>query len=156
MKNTPADAGFFMPAEWEEHEGTWLHWPNNSTYQFHQMRIELSWFAMAKALHEHEKVHIAVWDERQQEELNKRLSDFGFDMSTIDLQVIPTQDVWARDYGGIFLRNDKGELAVTSWNFNGYGQRFTFDIDRLVASRVAEKLFLPLYTAQIALEGGGI
>jgi len=156
MTNTPADDGFIMPAEWEEHEGTWLHWPNNSTYQFHQMRIELSWFAMTKALHEHEMVHIAVWDKYQQEELYKRLSGFGFDMSNIDLQVIPTQDVWARDYGGIFLKNDGGELAVTSWNFNGYGRRFTYDIDGHVASRVAEKLSLPLYTAPITLEGGGI
>jgi agmatine/peptidylarginine deiminase len=20
---------FYMPAEWEQHEGTWLQWPNN-------------------------------------------------------------------------------------------------------------------------------
>src|SRR3984885_10698720 len=28
---TPAQEAFFMPAEWERHEATWLGWPHNST-----------------------------------------------------------------------------------------------------------------------------
>src|ERR1017187_10987952 len=28
---TPQTLGFSMPAEWEEHEATWLAWPHNPT-----------------------------------------------------------------------------------------------------------------------------
>src|SRR5437588_11668910 len=28
---SPASLGFFMPAEWERHEATWLGWPHNPT-----------------------------------------------------------------------------------------------------------------------------
>src|ERR1035437_10314518 len=28
---TPHALGFSMPAEWEDHEATWLAWPNNLT-----------------------------------------------------------------------------------------------------------------------------
>jgi hypothetical protein len=27
-KSTPAKAGYFMPAEWERHEATWISWPH--------------------------------------------------------------------------------------------------------------------------------
>jgi agmatine/peptidylarginine deiminase len=27
MKKAPAEAGFYMPTEWEKHEGTWLIMP---------------------------------------------------------------------------------------------------------------------------------
>lgn len=30
-KQTPAQRGFSMPAEWEPHEATWLSWPQNAT-----------------------------------------------------------------------------------------------------------------------------
>src|SRR5256885_8859231 len=29
--SSPAALGFSMPAEWEEHEATWLGWPHNAT-----------------------------------------------------------------------------------------------------------------------------
>ena len=49
-----------MPAEWEEHEGTWLQWPHDNTFPDHQMRLEHIWLAMARSLHEHEVVHAVL------------------------------------------------------------------------------------------------
>ena len=28
-EETPGELGFSMPAEWEQHEATWLGWPHN-------------------------------------------------------------------------------------------------------------------------------
>ena len=67
MRNTPAQAGFHMPAEWEKHEGTWLQWPHDDTHEGSQMRLEHVWLAMTEALHQHEVVHIVVPDERRQD-----------------------------------------------------------------------------------------
>jgi agmatine deiminase len=156
MRHIPAQAGFHMPAEWEEHEGTWLQWPHDDTHTGNQVRLEHIWLMMTEALHEHEIVHIVVPDERRLEHVNRQIAYYGLSQSSIDLHVFPTNDVWARDSGPIFLVNDNGDLAATDWNFNGWGKRYAFDKDRKVPAGIAEMLSVPLFTAPITLEGGGI
>ena len=108
------------------------------------------------ALHEHETVHIIVPDDHRREHLHHQLTYYGLNESAIDVHVIPNDDVWVRDCGPIFLKNNHGELAVTTWNFNGWGERYPYKKDRLVPSEVAKALSLPLFTAPITLEGGAI
>ena len=153
---TPRALGYVMPAEWEPHEGTWLQWPHDDTYEGHQMHLEHLWLAMTEALHEHEIVHIIVPDERRAEHLHHQVAFYGFDESHIDIQMIATDDVWVRDNGPIFIKNERGELAVTEWNFNGWGERYSFEKDRMVPKKVAENLAMRLFKAPITLEGGGI
>ena len=156
MTNTPIEAGFYMPAEWEEHEGTWLQWPHDNTFPDHQMRLEHIWLAMTRALHEHETVHIAAPDERIREHVQRQIAYYGFNEGSIEVHVVPTNDVWARDSGPIFLVNNRGELVATDWNFNGWGERYPHDLDKMVPAGIAGLLSVPLFTAPITLEGGGI
>jgi agmatine deiminase len=120
------------------------------------MPLEHLWLAMTRALHEHEAVHIVVPDERRREHVYQQTAYYGFDQGNIDICVLPTNDMWARDSGPIFLVNDQGELAATDWNFNGWGERYPHDLDRGVPAGVASLLDIPLLTAPITLEGGGI
>lgn len=145
-----------MPAEWEPHEGTWLQWPHDDTYEGHQLELEHIWLMMAEALHQHEVVHIAVQDERRAEHLQHQVVYYGFDENNIDIEIIPTDDVWVRDNGPIFVKNEQGELAITDWNFNGWGERYSYEIDRVVPAKVAARIALPLYKAPITIEGGAI
>jgi agmatine deiminase len=156
MGKTPLQNGFHMPAEWEKHEGTWLQWPHEDRYKGYQMRLETVWLAMTEALHRHEVVHITVIDERRKEHLITQFEFYGFDLKNIDVHILPTDDVWARDNGPIFLINDKQELAITDWNFNGWGGRIPSEKDSAVPKRIAELLSIPYYKAPIVLEGGGI
>lgn len=153
---TPRQAGFYAPAEWARHEGTWLQWPHDETNPGEQMRLESIWLQMTEALHRHEIVHIVVTDEPHGEHLQHLVGYYGFDERQIDIRVIPIDDVWSRDNGPIFLMNERGELAVTAWNFNGWGDRFPHEKDREVPAAVAGLLDLPLFTAPITLEGGGV
>jgi agmatine deiminase len=155
-QNTPRNQGFYMPAEWEPHEGTWLQWPHDAAFPDEQIRLESLWLAMTAELHQHEVVHIVATDERRAEHIQHQVRYYGWDESCIDIHVIPTDDVWARDNGPIFLVNENGELAVTAWNFNGWGERYSFGKDRLVPAAVANRLSIPLFTAPITLEGGGL
>jgi agmatine deiminase len=155
-KNKPQALGYYMPAEWEHHEGTWLQWPHEGPFPDQQIRLESLWLAMTEVLHQHEVVHIVVTDERGGEHLQNQVKYFGWDEKNIDIHVIPTNDVWARDNGPIFLVNDRGELAITAWNFNGWGERYPFQMDKLVPEKLSKTLSLPLFTAPITLEGGAI
>ena len=148
---TPNALGYRMPAEWEAHEGTWLIWPHDDTHEGSQLRLEHLWLKMTMDLHIHETVHIIVTDLRRQEHLHSQLKYYGLDERKIDVHVIPNDDVWVRDCGPIFLVNQHGELAVTSWNFNGWGERYPFQNDRLVSAAVAKALSQPVFTAPITL-----
>jgi agmatine deiminase len=152
----PSSLGYRMPAEWEPHEGTWLIWPHNDTHGDSQLHLEHLWLEMTMALCEHETVHIIVPDERRREHLNHQLTYYGLNDSNLDIRIISNDDVWVRDCGPIFLMNELGELSITAWNFNGWGERYPYLKDRLVPEKTAEALSLPLFTAPITLEGGAI
>jgi agmatine deiminase len=157
MENdTPRTLGYRMPAEWEPHEGTWLIWPHEDTHEDSQLHLEHLWLEMTRVLQNYEVVHIVVPDDLRREHLDHQLNFFGLEDINIDIHVIPNDDVWVRDCGPIFLVNEGGDLAVTSWNFNGWGERYPFQKDRLVSEYVAENLEFPIFTAPITLEGGGI
>jgi len=153
---TPNTLGYHMPAEWEPHEGTWLIWPHNDTHADSQRHLEHLWLEMTIALYEHETVHIVVTDERRREHLQRQVRYYDLSESNLDIHIIPNDDVWARDCGPIFLVNASGELSITAWNFNGWGERYPYQKDRFVPAGVAEALSLPLFNAPITLEGGAL
>jgi len=156
VQKKPSSQGFYMPAEWESHEGTWLQWPHDGPFPDEKLRLESLWLQMTDALQRHENVHIIVEDERQGKHIQHLVLYYGWEESRFDIHIIPTNDVWVRDNGPIYLVNESGELAITEWNFNGWGCRYLFEKDRLVPTAVAQALSLPLYTAPITLEGGGL
>src|SRR5262245_17507875 len=44
------------------------------------------------------------------------------DFKQIDFIQLPTDRVWTRDSGPIFLTNDRGKIAVTDWKFNAWAK----------------------------------
>lgn len=157
MNNTILNASdFYMPAEWEKHEGTWLQWPNDTNDPHHQLKLESTWLKMVIALHEHETVHIIVEDKPQYEHVEQQLIYFGVDLKYIDLHIIPTNDVWARDNGPIFVVDGKGNIAITNWMFNGWGNRFDHDMDNEVPAKIGEDLSIPIFSPPMVLEGGAV
>lgn len=154
--DTPKASGFRMPAEWEPHEGTWLIWPHEDTHQDSQLHLEHLWLEMTWVLQEGEKVFIIQPDQRRLDHLQHQLNHYGIPEKNIEHYIFPNDDVWVRDCGPIFLVDERDNLAVTTWNFNGWGERYPYQKDRLVPERVAQELDLKLFNAPITLEGGGI
>ncbi len=118
---TPKELGYRMPAEWEPHEGTWLIWPHNDTHEDSQLHLEHLWLEMTRVLQQFEMVHIIVPDQVRREHLDHQIKFYGLSEKNLDIKIIPNDDVWVRDCGPIFLVNDQGGLAVSAWNFNGWG-----------------------------------
>ncbi|NOQ40345.1 MAG: agmatine deiminase family protein, partial [Anaerolineales bacterium] len=153
-KNNPLD--FHMPAEWEIHEGTWLQWPQDKVYQGYELKLERIWLNMVEVLHDHENVHLIVNGKQQRDHIVDQLEYHRIGLSNIDFQIIPTNDVWARDNGPIFVINDEGDTAITDWTFNGWGGRFPYDLDDKVPGQIADKKNLPLFKISMVLEGGAV
>ena len=152
----PREQGFYMPAEWERHEGTWLQWPHDKTDHIHQLKLERVWLMMVEVLHAHEKVHLVVWDEEHRDHVASQLKYFGIGLDNIDFYIMPTDDFWARDNGPIFVVNQNGEPAITNWIFNGWGDRFAYKLDNQVPGIIGEEISVPVFSPSLVLEGGAV
>jgi agmatine deiminase len=152
--SNPAD--FHMPAEWEPHKGTWLQWPQDKVYKGYELKLERIWLQMVDALHVHENVHIIVSDERQRDHIANLIMYHDIGLKNAYFYIIPTNDVWARDNGPIFVVNDDGDVAITDWTFNGWGNRFPFYLDDKVPSEIGKKMDLPVFKVPMVLEAGGV
>jgi agmatine deiminase len=156
MRNVAIDSEYYMPAEWEPHEGTWLQWPRNKVEPGYELKQEHTWLKMVAALYQHETVHIITCDERQRDHVGYQLDYFGIGLKGVDLFIIPVDDIWARDNGPIFVVNDRNELVITNWTFNGWGGRFDYELDNEVPVIIGSELELPVVDAPLVLEGGAV
>ncbi len=147
---------FYMPAEWEPHEGTWLQWPQDMVYKRYELKLERIWLSMVEALHEHENVHLIVNGKRQRDHVAEQLLYHDIGLKNVDFYSIPTNDVWARDNGPIYVINGAGEVAITDWGFNGWGDRFPYDLDDQVPALIGEQVGIPVFKAPMVLEGGAV
>ena len=72
---------------------------------------------------------------------------------------IDTDDSWIRDFGPIFVVNDKTRaLACHDFHFNSWGAKYEAvrPNDDVVPQHIANKLALPLWVHDFVLEGGSI
>jgi len=147
---------FYMPAEWEPHEGTWFQWPQDKVYQGYELKLERIWLNMVEALQDQENVHIIVSDERQRDHVAGQIRYHNIGLKNVDFYIIPTNDVWVRDNGPIFVVNNDGETAITDWTFNGWGDRFPYDLDDKVPTAIGEQLDIQIFKPPMVLEAGAV
>lgn len=150
---------YCMPAEWAEHEGTWLQWPHNNTADKgggYREELDDIWVTLAKELHHGEIVHIVAYDEEEKQHITSKLEEADVNMDKIDFLIQPTDDIWIRDNGPIFVNDKDGSLVLTKWAFNGWGNRFAFKNDTQVSGAISKKFNIPMAEVDLCLEGGGI
>jgi agmatine deiminase len=169
---------YVMPSEEDPHEGTWLQWPHNYGWdKQHIQRYESIWIAMTQALHTGERVHIIVYNQRELRRVKNVLrTTSGLNMNQIDFWDYPTDDVWIRDNGPIFvypntenredddssnsnnkstkIKNDS--IVVENWMFNGWGDKADWWYDDYIPIDVARDLCLPRIDIDMVNEGGSI
>lgn len=157
---TLTQLGYRMPAEWEPHAGTWISWPKKlETWPGKFEPIPPIWARMVRELAEGETVNILVDDKNQEAHVKRVLKEHKADASSVRLHLIKSNDVWARDYGPIFVVNDREQprhIAI-DWGYNSWGGKYPpFDADDQVPVHVGQHLNIPVVQGGIILEGGSI
>ena len=147
-----------MPAEWSPQEAVWLSWPCNrdSAPETHEV-LQAKFGEIAAAISRFETVRInaeGAWHKRIQQSINAQRGD----MKRVELHDHPTNDVWCRDHGPIFVKHrETGALALTDWQFNAWGGKFPpWNLDNEVPRRIGDTLELPRFESKMILEGGSI
>lgn len=120
QKETESMYKYTIVSEDAPHEGTWLAWPHRHTYgTAYRDSIEPVWVAMAAALSGGERVHIIAYDETEHRRIARKLEGSGADMAAIDFVAMPTDDVWIRDTGPVFVCDSSGRPWSTSPSTGG-------------------------------------
>jgi agmatine deiminase len=160
---TPRELGYRMPAEWERHNAIWLQWPcshpgaTDEKDRSYQMLMEKTWMLMAWEIHRQARLEILARDDRQRSHIFAAMNYYGFEMTRISIHVTRTVDVWHRDSGPVFVVDNNGGIAITDWNFNGWGSYPEWaEAEAHIPQTVADILTLPVFVAPMVSEGGAI
>ena len=156
MNVTPMQgAQLRWPAEWEEQEAVWISWPHRDDLWQGGLQELLGRYAdLAAAIATQAEVRInaaAPLHAGIEALLHRR------GVERFRLYDHPTNDVWCRDHGGIFVRREDGGLQVADWEFNAWGGKFApWNLDNGIPACMAGSLCLPKLASNMILEGGGI
>ena len=175
-----------MPAEWEPHQATWIAWPHNrSDWPGKFEAIPWVYAEIVRHLARSERVSILVNDEATEAKarevlvrttvLPQEAVDPGSPSGNIAFVQIPTNRVWTRDYGPIFVKREvkrkssKADqfpsVAATAWRFNAWAKYNDWKLDAPVSAELAERLGMPHWRpmfnvngkpTRVVLEGGSI
>jgi agmatine deiminase len=180
---TPAELGYYMPAEWRRHTATWLTWPKDpETWPGLVPQVEEIFLEMMAALAPNETVNLLVDDVPAEHTVRSRCAFSGAE--NIRFHQIPTVDSWIRDYGPNFIVPDKLQLVADSergplanredkqkfaghqpehrlayndWIFNAWGNKYEeLKRDDSIPARLESVLKVPRFEPGIVMEGGSI
>jgi agmatine deiminase len=155
-----------MPAEWERHEATWLAWPHNtSDWPGRFGPIPWVYAEIVRRIAPGERVELMVNSALHESKARRLLEKVGAPVEQVRFRRFPTNRVWTRDYGPIFVRAE-GALAIARFRFNAWAKYSDWRRDDRVPARAAKSLrarLVPVRTEvgggvkrDVVLEGGSI
>ncbi|NKB28605.1 MAG: agmatine deiminase family protein [Rhodobacteraceae bacterium] len=144
--------GYYVPPEEAPHQRSFMQWPVSRRVHPDRAFLDLAQQTIAdiaNAIAEFEPVTmLAAKDD--QPGARRQLSQ------AVDLWDIPTEDLWCRDAGPIFVVDGRGGLAISHIQFNGWGKKQVHTRDARIAGAVAQRLDLPLLPTGLKGEAGGV
>jgi agmatine deiminase len=182
--STPRSLGLRMPAEWAPHSATWIAWPHNSEdWPGKFQPIPWVYCDIVRRLTRVEDVHILVNNAAAEKRARNLLRRCAADLERIHFHHWPTDRVWLRDSGPIFLTSTSGApfkpssglsgreeeqfwqkrasaagnapaLAVTNWKFNAWAKYDNWHNDDQIPSHIGNLLSVPSWTPHIPMPDG--
>ena len=149
--SSPHELGFAMPPEWAAHAATWTSWPFGEALwegQLEAVRDEFA--ALVATVARYEPVVLNVRDEPTEQDAKRRLEAVDAPLANITFHRVPLNDVWFRDNGPLFVTNRDGQVALTDWDFNAWGEKYSpWDDDDRAPARSRGEGVLPITAAAV-------
>jgi agmatine deiminase len=151
-----------MPAEWEPHEATWLAWPHHrADWPSRFGPIPWVYADIIWHLTQCETVRLLVQNGQVHAQARRYLRRRGVDLRRVDFLSVPTDRIWLRDSGPIFLRGPAGAVALLDWHFNAWAKYDNWQHDDAIPTWIANHYQIPHWTPvaggrRVVLEGGSI
>ncbi len=148
----PAALGYRMPAEWEPHAATWLAWPHfRGDWPGKFEPIPWVYAEIIRNLAKHERVEVIVNNAAAARQARRVLERGDALSANIRFHRWPTNRIWLRDSGCIFLTqqpsfaglDSRGRLsphepAAVKFRFNAWAKYSNWRFDDKIGSLMAE------------------
>ncbi len=156
----PKELGYYFPAEFANHEATWLSWPHKEASWPGKIHTIFPYYAeFIKELTTGEIVRINVADQAMKDFATGCLEKAAVDLDRVEFYFHPTNDAWCRDHGPAFLVNPAAEQkkVVVDWGYNAWGNKYPpYDLDDVIPTLVGRQFGFPVYHPGIVMEGGSV
>lgn len=144
--------GLFIPAEDARHERTFMQWPvsvaaHGSNAGLAAVQADI--IKVANAIADFEPV-VMLAAGALHGAIAARFAE------KVELWDIATDDLWCRDSGPAFVVDAAGRVAMTAFNFNGWGAKQAHANDALIAGKIALRLGLHFFDNGLVGEHGGV
>jgi agmatine deiminase len=152
---TPAELGYRFPAEWEPHAATWLAWPHKpETWPGKFEPIPAVWAELVRNIAQFEHVHVLAGGKQVHSQAQSMVGH----VANVTIHDVPTNDVWMRDHGPMFLSGPRGSTpALVDWEYNAWGGKYPpFDLDNLTPKFAAKVTHRKRFVPGIIMEGGAL
>ncbi len=164
LTNVPA--GYRMPAEWEPHAATWLAWPHyRGDWPGKFDPIPWVYAEIIRNLAQHERIELIVNNAAAEQSARKTLARAHALSKNVRFHRWPTNRVWTRDSGCIFLTRSRnrrsrrsrrleypapheassqreasglGELLALKFRFNAWAKYSNWQHDEKIGALMAE------------------
>jgi agmatine deiminase len=168
---SPAPA-YRMPAEWEQHDSTWLAWPHfRGDWPGKFEPIPWVYAEIIRELSRHERVDLIVKNADSEKRARTTLKLANALNQNVRFHRWPINRVWTRDSGCTFVcgagtsarESDRnlGGLRAIKWRFNAWAKYSNYRHDEKIGSQMAKAARTPEVRAEhenarVVLEGGSI
>jgi len=158
-------SNLLMPAEWELHAATWVAWPHNAKDWPGKFEpVPWVYAEIVRNLARSEAVEIIVNDGDSQRGIRSILDRANSLGSNVHFHRWPTDRVWTRDSGCIFVQNSqarRNRLSAVTWRFNAWAKYSNYRRDMHIGKLMAESMDVPavepmFVNKRVVLEGGSI
>ena len=146
-----AASGYHVPPEEAHHLQTFMQWPVSRAVHPDPEFLDMTQSAIARTANAIADFEPVVMLAAASDHAKAKTMLSG----TVTLWDVPTEDLWCRDAGPIFVKGPNG-LAVSHIQFNGWGERQVNTRDSRIAATVAQRLGLDLIPTGLRGEAGGV
>ena len=160
-------SGFRMPAEWEKQNSTLVAWPHNKNdWPNRFKKIPLVFAKIIAKISRVQKVYTLIENKHDKPKALELIKKFKVKVKNIFIIIKKTDRVWTRDYGPIYLINEKKhKKIILNWKFNAWAKYKNYLNDNSINNKIIKikkmECIIPQYRIKnkvknIVLEGGAI
>ena len=153
---------FRLLPEWAEQDAVMLTWPHQATDWCDNLAaVEPVYVQLCQHISHVQQLVIIAHNEALKTHISQLLTQNQVDLSRVHFVVTPCNDTWARDHGPLTCAAlaDRSQLKIVDCTFNGWGNKFTSDLDNKINAVLVKQVADSANQYQalnLVLEGGGV
>ncbi|NRB52518.1 MAG: agmatine deiminase family protein [Saprospiraceae bacterium] len=143
-------------AEYDAQAAVWLIWPpvdHLEGFSNEQVTLEI-----IEALLPHTPIKVTAADSSLLAKAKAMIPASAQESGQVQILEVPSEELWVRDMGPVFVENNKGEQMIADFNFDSWGYSDTTDAysktEELYDERVAALMGIPVISTSMISEGG--